>query len=72
MATSNQAVSGNLVADHMFMVTAVNASTGMATLHNPWGADGPSGMLMTFDESISSLASDSATFMATTGKSVYG
>ncbi len=72
MATSDKAVSGNLVADHMFMVTGVNATAGTVTLQNPWGIDGPSNMQMTFSAQVSTLATDGASLFSTTGKSVYG
>ena len=73
MATSAAAASGNLVADHMFMVTSVNAQAGTVNLQNPWGINGAwSGKEMSFSEPIGALASDNATFFATNCKSVYG
>ncbi len=68
LGTSNDAVSGNLVADHMFAVTAVNAATGMVTLYNPWGANAVGGNVAeSFTISISALASDQANFYAAVG-----
>jgi hypothetical protein len=62
-------VSDNLVGNHMFMVSAVNASAGMVSLMNPWGDNGAgSGKAMSFTESISALAADNASFFATSGR----
>ena len=69
MATSDQKVTDNLVVDHMFMVSAVNASAGMVSLMNPWGDNGAGcGKAMSFTESISALAADNASFFATSGR----
>jgi len=63
----------NLVAGHMFMVTGVNAAAGTVSLLNPWGTAGAgSGLLMSFTDSISTLAADGAMFGVTTGKSALG
>ena len=70
MGTSGQAVASgsNLVADHMFMVSGVNASAGTVSLMNPWGANVPSGMQSSFTTSIANLVADGATLFTTTGK----
>ena len=75
MATSSgTAPSGsNLVANHMFMVTGVNAAAGTVTLENPWGVSGAgTGLKMSFTDSIATLASDGVTFGMTSGKSALG
>ena len=72
MATGGTS-SGNLVADHMYMVTGVNAAAGTVSLLNPWGTSGAySGLQMSFTNSISTLASNDVMFGATTGKSALG
>jgi hypothetical protein len=68
LGTSGLSVGGNLVADHMFAVTAVNASTGMVTLYNPWGANSVGGSVATsFTIAASALVADQATFYAASG-----
>jgi hypothetical protein len=57
---------GNLVADHMFEVTGVNASAGTITLQNPWNnANSNTGLAMSFTETIKQLASANCTLYAT-------
>jgi len=70
MGTSGNSVAAgsNLVADHMFMVSGVNAAAGTVSLMNPWGANVSSGMQSSFTTSISTLVADGATLFATTGK----
>jgi Calpain family cysteine protease/ALTTAQ repeat len=69
MGTTGLPATGNLVADHMFEVTGVNATAGTVTLQNPWNGSGEdSGLAMAFTTTIASLAADEVTFMATTGR----
>lgn len=71
MGTSGDATSGNLIANHMFEVTAINASTGMVSLQNPWGANSSgNGVQENFSEPIATLARDGVDFFDTTGKSM--
>ena len=69
LGTSGQAVSGNLVADHLFAVLSVNAAAGTVALYNPWGVAGAAGNGKVADFSIaaSALVSDQAWFYATSG-----
>jgi hypothetical protein len=62
------ASNGNLVGDHLFMVTGVNAATDTLTLRNPWGSAYSGSLAMTFSESIQQLASDNTTLWVTSGK----
>ncbi len=68
VGTSELAVSGNLVADHMFAVTAVDTASGLVSLYNPWGANGAgAGKPETFTIAVSALVSDNAYFYAGVG-----
>ena len=69
LGTSNnsQATSANLVDDHLFMVTGVNAAAGTVTLHNPWSAAYSGPLAMNFTASLAQLASAGCTLEATTG-----
>ncbi len=62
--------SGNLVGNHMFMVTAINAASGAFTIHNPWAAAYSGSLAMTFNETIQQLASDNCTLWVTSGHTV--
>jgi hypothetical protein len=61
---------GNLVGDHLFMVTGVNAATDTLTIHNPWGSAYSGSIAMTFTDSIQQLAADNTTLWVTSGKAV--
>lgn len=58
---------GNLVSDHMFEVTAINAAAGTVTLQNPWNGAYSGSLAMTFTETISQLAAAGCSLYATTG-----
>ena len=59
--------SGNLVADHMYMVTGVNAATGALTIQNPWNTAYSGSLSMHFTETIQQLASANCTLWVTSG-----
>ena len=69
LSTPNNST-GNLVSDHMFEVSGVNAAAGTITLQNPWntGYSGP--LAMSFTDTIKQLASADCTIYATTGHTV--
>jgi Calpain family cysteine protease len=68
VGTSDDYVSGNLVDDHMFAVTGINATTGMVTLYNPWGSNAyGEGKAETFSIAASALVDDQAWFYAAQG-----
>jgi hypothetical protein len=57
---------GNLVSDHMFEVTGVNAAAGTISLQNPWNnANSNTGLAMNFTETIKQLATANCTLYAT-------
>jgi hypothetical protein len=58
---------GNLVGDHMYMVTGYNAATGAFSIQNPWGSAYSGPLAMSFAESLSQLAADNATLWVTSG-----
>jgi hypothetical protein len=62
--------SGNLVADHMYMVTGVNAATGALTVHNPWNTAYSGSLSMSFTETIQQLAANNCTLWVTSGHPV--
>jgi hypothetical protein len=62
--------SGNLVADHMYMVTGVNAATGALTIHNPWNTAYSGSLSMSFTETIQQLAANNCTLWVTSGHPV--
>jgi hypothetical protein len=66
LSTPN-ASNGNLVGDHMFEVSGVNASAGTITLQNPWNTAYSGSLSMSFTESIKQLASDGCALYASTG-----
>jgi Calpain family cysteine protease len=61
---------GNLVADHMYMVTGVNAATGALTIHNPWNTAYSGSLSMSFTETIQQLAANNCTLWVTSGRPV--
>jgi Calpain family cysteine protease len=61
---------GNLVADHMYMVTGVNATTGALTIHNPWNTAYSGSLSMSFTETIQQLAANNCTLWVTSGHPV--
>jgi len=48
--------SGNLVGDHMYMITGVNAATDTFTIQNPWNTAYSGPLAMSFTETIQQLA----------------
>ena len=69
LATPNQD-NGNLVGDHMYMVTAVNAAAGTISIENPWNTAYSGSLKMSFTDTIAQLAADSVSIYATTGVKV--
>jgi hypothetical protein len=68
VGTSAKNPPGNLVAQHMFFVSGVDAANGLVQLCNPWGqASASASLSMKFWEPIAALANDYATIFATTG-----
>jgi hypothetical protein len=61
---------GNLVGDHMYMITGVNASAGTISIQNPWNTAYSGSLQMSFTDTISQLAADSVSIYATTGAKV--
>lgn len=59
--------SGNLVGDHMFMVTGVNATTDTITIQNPWNTAYSGSVPMKFTETIQQLAADNCALWVTSG-----
>jgi hypothetical protein len=65
VGTSGLPASGNLVADHMFAVTAINAAAGTVSLYNPWGGNAVgNGKAETFTIAATALVADQADFFA--------
>ena len=62
--------SGNLVGDHMYMVTGVNAATGALTIQNPWNTAYSGSLSMHFTETIQQLAAANCTLWVTSGHPV--
>ena len=60
--------SGNLVGDHMYMVTGINATTDVVSIQNPWGSSYSGPLAMSFTETIQQLAADDCTLWVTSGK----
>ena len=54
LATPNQD-NGNLVGDHMYMVTAVNAAAGTISIENPWNTAYSGSLQMSFTDTIAQL-----------------
>ena len=67
MSTPNNS-SGNLVGDHMYMVTGINTKTGVLSIQNPWGSAYSGPLSMSFTETIQQLAADNCTLWVTSGK----
>ena len=60
---------GNLVGDHMYSVTSINAAAGTVTLHNPWGANAAgAGVAEDFTVTLSQLESENVGFYNAVGK----
>src|SRR5271166_2409538 len=59
--------SGNLVGDHMYMVTGVNATTGALTIRNLWNTAYSGSLSMNFTETIQQLAANNCTLWVTSG-----
>jgi prophage DNA circulation protein len=59
--------SGNLVGDHMYIVTGVNAATGALTIQNPWNTAYSGSLSMHFTETIQQLAAANCTLWVTSG-----
>ena len=71
LMSANGATQGNLVGDHMFAVTAVNAAAGTVTLDKPWRANAAgAGVAESFTASLSQLESEGVTFYNAVGKAV--
>ncbi len=68
LGTSDNPVSGNLVDDHMFAVTGIDATAGTVSLYNPWGGNAyGEGKAESFTISASALVDDQAWFYAAQG-----
>ncbi len=61
---------GNLVGDHMYMITGVNAANDTFTIQNPWNSAYSGPLAMTFTESIQALAQDDCSLYAASGRPV--
>ena len=61
---------GNLVGDHMYMITGVNPANGTVTVQNPWNSAYSGTLSMTFTESIQALAQDNCWLYAASGRPV--
>ena len=62
--------SGNLVGDHMYMITGVNAATDTFTIQNPWNTAYSGPLAMSFTETIQQLAQDNCALYAANGRPV--
>ena len=61
---------GDLVGDHMYMITGVNAANDTFTIRNPWNSAYSGPLAMTFGESIQQLAQDNCSLYAASGRPV--
>jgi hypothetical protein len=61
---------GNLVGDHMYMITGVNSSAGTISIQNPWNTAYSGSLQMSFTDTIAQLAADNVSLYATTGAKV--
>jgi hypothetical protein len=61
---------GNLVGDHMYMITGVNSSAGTISIQNPWNTAYSGSLQMSFTDTIAQLAADNVSIYATTGTKV--
>jgi hypothetical protein len=69
LSTPN-ANNGNLVGDHMYMITGINASAGAISIQNPWNTAYSGSLQMSFTDTIAQLAADNVSLYATTGTKV--
>jgi hypothetical protein len=69
LSTPNQD-NGNLVGDHMYMITGVNSSAGTISIQNPWNTAYSGSLQMAFTDTIATLAADNVSIYATTGSKV--
>jgi hypothetical protein len=60
---------GNLVGDHMYMVTGVT-SAGAISIQNPWNTAYSGSLQMSFTDTLAQLAADNVSIYVTTGKNV--
>ena len=60
---------GNLVGDHMFMVTGVTSS-GAISIQNPWNTAYSGSLQMSFTDTLAQLAADNVSIYVTTGTKV--
>jgi hypothetical protein len=63
---------GNLVGDHMYTVTGLNAATDTFTIQNPWNTAYSGPLAMSFTETIQQLAQDNCSLYATNGRPQFG
>jgi hypothetical protein len=61
---------GDLVGDHMYMITAVNAAAGTISIQNPWNNAYSGSLQMSFTDTIAQLAADNVSIYATSGAKV--
>jgi len=61
---------GNLVGDHMYIVTGVNLAAGTISIQNPWNSAYSGSLQMSFTDTIAQLAADDVSIYATTGTKV--
>ena len=66
LSTPN-ADNGDLVGDHMYTVTGVNAAAGTISIQNPWNTAYSGSLQMSFTDTIAQLAADNVSIYATTG-----
>jgi hypothetical protein len=69
LSTPNQN-NGNLVGDHMYMITGVNSAAGTISIQNPWNTAYSGSLQMSFTDTIAQLAADNVSIYATTGTKV--
>jgi hypothetical protein len=60
---------GNLVGDHMFIVTGVT-SAGAISIQNPWNSAYSGSLQMSFTDTLKQLAADNVSIYVTTGTAV--
>jgi len=61
---------GNLVGDHMYIVTGINLTNGTVSIQNPWNTAYSGSLQMSFTDTIAQLASDNVSIYSTTGTKV--
>lgn len=65
-------ISGNLIENHMYFVSGVDAAKGLVQMVNPWGqASGSATLSMKFWEPIAALANNYAAVFVTEGKPAH-